>query len=149
LPVSIDKIRDALAQMPATPLRGLDEQPRFKIGVSERRRIDDLIASLDFTSGPPAPGGLYGYEVSQQAFPSVDNPRVQPYAAFRQAELLTIAIENLEAHYLGGRALNAVSSAERAAAEQAARDEVQKALAAHLAGASDRAVATLNGLSSR
>jgi hypothetical protein len=149
LPVSIDKIRDALARTPATPLRGLDEQPRFKSGVSEKQRIDDLIATLDFTSGPPVPGGVYGYAVSQQAFPSVDNPRLQPYAAFSQPELLTIAIENLEVRYLGGRALNAVSSAERARAEQAARDEVQRALAAHLAGATDRAVTTLNGLSSR
>lgn len=131
LPVSLEKIRQALAQTPAEPLRGLDERPHFKIGISEKQPIsvEDLIASMDFKSGPAVAGGVYGYEVGRQAFPAVDNPVRQPYAAFNQPELLTIVIENLAAKYLGGRALNAVSSAERARAEQAARDEVQQAIA--------------------
>jgi hypothetical protein len=130
LPVSLDKIKRALAQAPAEPLRGLDEHPHFRIGVSEQQtmRVEDLIASLDFTSGPAAAGGLYGYEVNQQAFPSVDNPLRQPYAAFNQPELLTIVVENLAVKYLGGRALTAVSRAQRARAEQAARDEVLQAI---------------------
>jgi hypothetical protein len=130
LPVSLDKIKRALAQAPAEPLRGLDEHPHFRIGVSEQQtmRVEDLIASLDFTSGPAAAGGLYGYEVNQQAFPSVDNPLRQPYAAFNQPELLTIVVENLAVKYLGGSALTAVSRAERARAEQAARDEVLQAI---------------------
>jgi hypothetical protein len=131
LPVSLDKIKRALAKAPAEPLRGLDEHPHFRIGVSEQQtmRVEDLIASLDFTSGPAAAGGLYGYEVNQQAFPSVDNPLRQPYAAFNQPELLTIVVENLALKYLGGRALTAVSRAEGARAEQAARDEVLQAIA--------------------
>jgi hypothetical protein len=130
LPVSLDKIKRALAKAPAEPLRGLDEHPHFRIGVSEQQtmRVEDLIASLDFTSGPAAAGGLYGYEVNQQAFPSVDNPLRQPYAAFNQPELLTIVVENLAVKYLGGSALTAVSRAERARAEQAARDEVLQAI---------------------
>jgi hypothetical protein len=130
LPVSLDKIKRALAQAPAEPLRGLDEHPHFRIGVSEQQtmRVEDLIASLDFTSGPAAAGGLYGYQVNQQAFPSVDNPLRQPYAAFNQPELLTIVVENLAVKYLGGRALTAVSRAQRARAEQAARDEVLQAI---------------------
>jgi len=131
LPVSLDKIKQALAETPAEPLRGLDERPRFRTGISEKQTIsiDDLIRSMDFKSGPAVPGGLYGYEVSRQAFPATDNPLRQPYAAFNQPELLTVVIENLAAKYLGGRALDSVSSAERARAEQAARDEVQKAIA--------------------
>ncbi len=131
LPVSLDKIRQQLAETPAVPLRGLDERPHFRSGVSEKQTIsiDELLTTMDFKSGPAVPGGLYGYEVSRQAFPSVDNPLRQPYAAFNQPELLTIAIENLAAKYLGGRALNAVSSAERAKAEQSAREEVQRAIA--------------------
>jgi hypothetical protein len=130
LPVSLNKIKGALTEAPAL-LRGLDERPLFKIEVRERQRIkiDDLLASMDFRTGPPVPGGLYGYEQNRLAFPAVDNPVHQPYAAFSQSELLTIVIENLAAKYLGGRALNAVSSAERARAEQAAREEVQRALA--------------------
>jgi hypothetical protein len=135
LPVSLDRIKQALAETPPEPLRGLDERPRFRTGVSEKQTIsiDDLIRSMDFKSGPAVPGGLYGYEVSRQAFPATDNPLQQPYAAFSQPELLTVAIENLAAKYLGGRALDAVSSAERARAEQAARDEVQKAIAEYRA----------------
>jgi hypothetical protein len=131
LPVSLDKIKEALAQTPAQPLRGLDEKPHFKIGVSEKQTFtfDDLLATMDFKGGPVVAGGLYAYELNRQAFPAVDNPLRQPYAAFNQAELLTIVIENLAAKYLGGRALSAVSDAERARAEQAARDEVQRALA--------------------
>jgi len=131
LPVSLDKIKQALAETPAEPLRGLDERPRFRTGISEKQTIsiDDLIRSMDFKSGPAVPGGLYGYEVSRQAFPATDNPLRQPYAAFNQPELLTVVIENLAAKYLGGRALDSVSSAERARAEQAARDEVQKVIA--------------------
>jgi hypothetical protein len=132
LPVSLDKIKDALTLPPSLlPLRGLNDKPTFKIEVREKQqiKIDDLLASMDFRSGPAVPGGLYGYEQNRLAFPAVDNPLRQPYAAFSQSELLTIVIENLAARYLGGRALNAVTSAERARAEQAARDEVQRALA--------------------
>jgi hypothetical protein len=131
LPVSLDKIKDALNVPPSLPLRGLNDKPTFKIEVREKQqiKIDDLLASMDFKSGPAVPGGLYGYEQNRLAFPAVDNPLRQPYAAFSQSELLTIVIENLAAKYLGGRALNAVTSAERARAEQSARDEVQRALA--------------------
>jgi hypothetical protein len=60
--------------------------------------------------------------------PPVDNPLVQPFAAFSQSELLTILIENLVGKYLGGKALNAISKAERARAEAAAREEVRAAV---------------------
>ena len=131
LPVSIDKIRGALSQAPAVPLIRLDDKPHFKIEVTEKQkiRIEDLISTMDFKSGPAVPGGVYAYEQNRLAHPPVDNPLQQPYAAFSQPELLTIVIENLVGKYLGGRALNAVSAAERAQAEQAARDEVQRALA--------------------
>jgi len=59
----------------------------------------------------------------------VDNPLRQPLAAFNQPELLTILIENLVGKYLGGKAVNAISRAERASAEAAARDEVRSAIA--------------------
>jgi hypothetical protein len=131
LPVSLDKIKSALEQAPAEPLRGLHDEAHFKVEIRERQKISlgDLLAAMDFKSGPAVPGGLYGFEQNRLAFPSVDNPMRQPYAAFSQAELLTIVVENLAMKYLGGRALDAVSREERARAEQAARDEVQRALA--------------------
>ncbi|HEV2986617.1 MAG TPA: hypothetical protein VGX46_19615, partial [Vicinamibacterales bacterium] len=52
----------------------------------------------------------------------------QPYAAFNQPELVTILVENLVGHYLAGKAMNAITTAERAHAEAAARDEVRQAI---------------------
>jgi len=71
-------------------------------------------------------------------FPAVDNPLHQPYAAFGQGELLTILIENLVGKYLGGRALSAISNAERARAQAQAKEEVREAVA-HYCAAQPRA----------
>ena len=131
LPVSVNRIRQALAQ-PAEPLRGLkglDETPTFRVEIRERLKIEELLQSLNYKSGPPVPGGLYAYEQQRQLFPSVDNPLVQPYAAFNQGELLTILVENLMFKYLAGRAMHAISAAERERAEAAAKEEVSHAIA--------------------
>src|SRR5256885_521875 len=98
LPVSLDKIKNALEQPPIQPLRGLsglngtNNVPNFTIAVEERQRVklEDLINSLDFKSGPAPPGGLYAYEQQRQLLPAVNNPLRQPYSEFGQPELLTI-----------------------------------------------------------
>jgi len=134
LPVSLDKIKDALAQPPSLNLRTIDETPTFRMQIVERQKIEELLGNLFFKSTPGpiggyAPGGgLYGYEMQRQMFPAVDNPLRQPYSAFSGGELLTILIENLVGKYLGGRAINAVSNAERARAEAAAKEEVRNAV---------------------
>ena len=135
LPVSLDKIREALKQPPSSlTLRTLDEAPTFRVQILERQKIEGLLATLNFKSSSPAPGGgLYGYEQQRQMFPAVNNPLQQPYAAFSQGELLTILIENLVGKYLGGRAIDAVSKAERAHAENAAKEEVRLAVAQYCA----------------
>ena len=84
---------------------------------------------MNFKAGPVPAGGVYGFEQQRQMFPAVDNPLRQPYAAFSQGELLTILIENLVGKYLAGKAINAVSAAERARAETAAKEEVRAAVA--------------------
>jgi len=135
LPVSLDKIKDALNQPPsALNLRALDETPTFRMQIVERQRVEELLGTLFFknTPGPfggyvPG-GGLYGYEMQRQMFPAVDNPLRQPYSAFSGGELLTILIENLVGKYLGGRAIDAVSKAERSRAEAAAKEEVRNAV---------------------
>jgi hypothetical protein len=130
LPVSIEKIKEALQQPPSPfSLRTLDERPTFRVQIQERMKIEELLASLNFKTAPAPGGGLYGYEQQRQMFPAVDNPLRQPYAAFNQGELLTILIENLAMKYLGGRAMNAISNAERARAEAAAKEEVRDAVA--------------------
>jgi hypothetical protein len=135
LPVSLDKIREALQQSPVPLLRGLNEVPTFKIEIRERQKIslEDLIKSLDFKSGPVPAGGLYGFEQQRQMWNATDHPLQQPYAAFSQPELLTILVENLVGKYLAGKAMSALTAAERNHAETAAREEVQRAIAEYCA----------------
>jgi len=134
LPVSIDKIKEALQQpAPLLSLRTIDERPTFRMQILERQKIEELLATLNFKTGPAPGGGLYGYEQQRQMFPAVNNPLRQPYAAFSQGELLTILIENLVGKYLAGKALNAITNAERARAENAAKEEVREAVANYCA----------------
>jgi hypothetical protein len=128
LPVSLDKIKEALEQKPLLSLRTIDERPTFRVQIRERMKIEELLASLNFKSGPTPAGGVYMQEQQRVMFPAVDNPLVQPYAAFNQGELLTILIENLVGKYFAGRAMNSISRAERARAEAAAREEVRTAV---------------------
>jgi hypothetical protein len=129
LPVSLDRIKQALEQPPAEPLRGLDERPHFRVQIQERQKIEELLGTLKFDSGPAVPGGLYGYQQQQSIWPKVDNPLVQPYAAFNQGQLATILIENLLEQYFGPKMIKGIADASRARAEEAAREEVQRALA--------------------
>jgi hypothetical protein len=135
LPVSLDKIREALQQPPVQPLRGLNDVPTFKVEIHERQKVslDDLIKSLDFKSGPVPAGGVYAFEQQRQMWNATDHPLQQPYAAFNQPELLTILIENVMGKYLGGKALSALTAAERNHAEAAAREEVHRAIAEYCA----------------
>ena len=128
LPVSLEKIKEGLEQTPAISFRTLDERPTFRVMIRERQKIEELLATLNYKTTPAPAGGLYGYEMQRQQFPSVDNPLRQPYAAFNQPELLTILVENLVGHYLAGKAMSAITSAERAHAEAAARNEVRQAV---------------------
>ena len=130
LPVSLEKIREALEQpAPALSLRTIDERPTFRVQILERQKIEEMLASLNFKAGPVPAGGIYMAEQQRLMFNPVDRPLMQPYAAFNQGELLTILIENLVGKYLAGRAVNAISKFERARAEANAREEVRAAVA--------------------
>jgi hypothetical protein len=129
LPVSIAKIREALETPPLLSLRTLDERPIFRIQIQERRRLEELLATLNYKAGPVPAGGVYMAEQNRIMFPPVDNPLRQQYGAFNQSELLTILIENMMGKYLGGKAMSAISKSERSKAEAAAKDDVRSAIA--------------------
>jgi hypothetical protein len=133
LPVSLDKIREALEQPPAEPLKGLDEQAQFRVDIRERQKMDDLLQNMKFESGPPVPGGPYAYEQQRLLFPTVDNPLVQPYAAFNQRELLIVSAEGLASSYLVGRVIDGVGALNHAVAMAMAKEEVQQAIAEYCA----------------
>jgi hypothetical protein len=131
LPVSLDRIRAGLSRPLTQPLFSrLDERPHFTIAIEERQKFEELIERLKVEPGPvfTPPGGIYAQEIQRLAFNPTSRPLMQPYAAFNGGQLLTIAIENLIAKYLGGRVMNAVTSAQRARAEAAARAEVARAI---------------------
>jgi hypothetical protein len=137
LPVSLDRIKEQLAHPPANQLKGLDERPVFSIEVQEKQKLEDLIASLDFKSGPTPAGGVRANEMQRVQFPSVDNPLRQPYAAFSQSELLTVLVENIVGKYLAGRAADSITSAERSRAENTAKEQVRQAITDYCAAQPD------------
>jgi len=135
--VSLDRIREGLAR--TTPLQEtLEKQPTFRVEVQERNPFDQLLTSLDLKRYPPVPGGLYSAEQQRIAFNPTDHPLMQPYAAFSGPELITIAVENLVAKYLGRMALDAITNADRTSAENAARAEVSEAVTRYCAALPDR-----------
>jgi hypothetical protein len=141
LPVSLDHIRTGLKrQATESILKRVEIPPDFRIQILEQQRIDEMLSKLDFShlKAPAPPGGLYGYDQQQRLFNPVDHPLSQPYAAFNGSELITVAIENLIARYVGGRLVNGISDFERARAERAARQEVDKAIADYCAARPDR-----------
>jgi hypothetical protein len=127
LPVSLDKIREALAQPPPSePLKGMDEQPTFRSHVQERQKFEQLMETIKFdTGGPVVAGGRDAYDQQQRLFPRVDNPRVQPYGAFSTGEILTLGVEA----YVAQKIAHIFSDTLRAQAEREARAEVTRSLA--------------------
>jgi hypothetical protein len=125
-------IRTALAQpAPAEPLKGLnDPPPTFKVDIQEQQKFDELVSKLKFDKGgPQVPGGIDAYEQYQRLFPRVDNPLVQPYAAFSTGEMTTLAIEALIEKYVAQKMAHVVGNALREQAEREAREEVARSLA--------------------
>jgi hypothetical protein len=132
LPVSLDKIREGLAQpAPAEPLKGLnDPVPTFKIEIREQQKFDELVSKLKFDkAGPQVPGGADAYDQYQRLFPRIDNPRVQPYGAFSTGEIMTLGVEALIEKYVAQKMAHVMGSALRAQAEREAREEVARSLA--------------------
>jgi len=132
VPVSLDRIREALAQAPpADSLKGLNEQPTFRLQVQERQKINQLMDSIRFDGGggPEVFGGRSNYEMQRLLFPPVDNPLVQPYAAFNTGQILTLAAEALVAKLATEKMSKVFGGMLRAQAEREAREEVARSLA--------------------
>lgn len=138
-PVSLDRIREQLKKTSERPLlQGLDREADFRIEVREQAKIDEILSKMDFRSGPAPAGGLYAYEQQRRLFNPTAYPLMQPYAAFSGGELITIAIENLIAGYLGGRLMSSLADGARDRSEAAAREEVDRAIADYCAARPDR-----------
>jgi len=93
LPVSLDKIRDALQGPPTEPFRGLDEKPLFRVEVREKQRFDELMANLTLGKEAVPRGGLYAYEQRQSLWSAQQHPEMQPYFPYNQGQLIVILFE--------------------------------------------------------
>jgi hypothetical protein len=113
LPVSLDHIRAALERSPVERLKIVEHNADFRVVITERQRWQDLLATLDFRSGPVPPGGLYAYEQRMRNSPQWAS---QPIFSFDMLPLV---------RWLGG----AISDAKRSRAEGKARVEVSRAIA--------------------
>ena len=137
LPISLDKIRAALSQpAPAEALKGMtpSDVPTFRVGITEPQKFEDLLAKIKFDApGPQVAGGIYAYEQYQRSFPPINNPLVQPYAAFTSGQLVTLGVEALIEKYVAEKMAHLIGGALRAQAEREAREEVTRALAAYWA----------------
>lgn len=136
--VSLDHIRERLKQAPGSLLRDVDLPADFRVEIQEQRKIDDMLAKLDFRSGPAPPGGLYGFEQQRRLFSPTSRPLMQPYAAFSGGQLITLALEGLLQRYLGGRLIDEIKESARERAEEAARRVVRRDVAAYCANRPDR-----------
>jgi hypothetical protein len=131
VPVSLDRIREALAQPPAETLKGLNEQPTFRLQVLEHQKIQQVLEGITFEApGPEVAGGRTTYEIQRLIFPPVDNPLVQPYGAFNTGEVLTLAAEALIEKAVASKVSNVFTGLFKAQAEREAREEVARTLAA-------------------
>jgi hypothetical protein len=127
LPVSLDKIRAALSQ-PFAPSLKMDERPIFRVQIEERQKIEELLKTLTFNSGPAIPGGIYGYEQQQRLFPAVNNPLMQPYAAFTPGEFAQVSLTSIVENYLAKKVVSGIGSAIHGSAEASAREDVRQAI---------------------
>ena len=134
----LDRIREGLAKPSPTLILRVVVPADFKSAVSEQQKLDDLINSFDFRSGPTPPGGVYAYEQQRVVFNPTNYPLMQPYAAFSGSELLTLAIESVVGHYAGGKAVDALTQTEHDRAKAAARADVLRSIADYCAGQPDK-----------
>jgi len=141
LPVSIDRIRGLLAQVPAESLlRGLDRRPDFAITVEERRFLKDILETLDVKTPPAPPGGLYGYETQRQMWNTRNSPLERPYAAFTSGELAQVSLTSIVSALATRYLTNGVRNVSRTEAEALARADVRRAIDDYCSAHPDRAL---------
>ena len=124
LPVSVDRIRDRLSQPPAIKVK--TQGTVFRVEVLGRKPTIEDILGPDYLKGPvPASGGM-----THQEFLDLVTPKdVQGYAAFSNQEALTVAVTSFALQWALQKAIHKFQEAKAEREQEAARKEVQEALA--------------------
>lgn len=123
LPISLERIQRALAR-PST-LRPQSRNPVFRVEVFGRKPTIEDILGPDYLRGPVPYGGM-----THQEFLAMVTPKdVQGYAAFTNGEGMTVAATSLALQWALQKAIHRFETASEERARDAARREVQDALA--------------------
>ena len=124
LPVNLARIQRALARVPA--IRPESSRPVFRIQVFSRKPTIDDILGPDWRKGPTPFGAM-----THQEFLNLVTPKdVQGYAAFDNKQALTVAATSFALQWALKQAIKKFDDARTERAKEAARKEVDEALAA-------------------
>jgi hypothetical protein len=123
LPVSLARIQRALSRPPA--IRLSSDRIVFRVEVLGRKMSIEDILGPDYLKGPVPSGGM-----SHQEFLDMVTPKdYQGYAAFSNREGMTVAATSFALQWALQKAIHKFESAKQEREREAARKEVQEALA--------------------
>jgi hypothetical protein len=124
LPVNLSRIRKALSRPPA--IRPETTRPVFRVQVFSRSPTIDDILGPDWRKGPTPLGAM-----SHQEFLNLVTPTdVQGYAAFDNKQAVTVAATSFALQWAVSKAMKKLDEAMTERQKEAARKEVDEALAA-------------------
>ena len=128
LPVSIDRIREALSHPPT--IRPDAVQPVFRVEVIGRMPSLEVILGKEFWKGgaAPTPGGAV--MTHQEFLNMVRPPEFRGTAMYTQGEAITIMATSFALQWALQKAVQKYREAKTEGAKEDARKEVQEALAA-------------------
>jgi hypothetical protein len=124
LPVSLSRIQRALSRPPAIRLNG--ERVVFRVEVLGRKLSIEDILGPDYLKGPVQ---SYGGMTHQEFLNMVTPKDVQGYAAFNNREAFTVAATSFALQWALQKAIHKFETAKQEREREAARKEVQDALA--------------------
>lgn len=123
LPVSLERIQRALSRPPAITLKG--DRAVFRVEVLGRKLSIEDILGPDYLKGPVPAGGM-----THQEFLDMVTPKdYQGYAAFNNREAFTVAATSFALKWALQKAIHKYETAKEGREREAARQEVQDALA--------------------
>lgn len=123
LPVDIDKIQRALSRPPAIKLE--TKRSVFRIEIFGRKPTIEDILGRDYLRGPAPYGGM-----THQEFLNMVTPKdVQGYAAFDNKQGIAVATTSFALQWALQKAIQKFNDAKEERAREAARKEVEEALA--------------------
>jgi hypothetical protein len=122
LPVSLDRIQEALSRPPA--IRTTTDRPVFRVEVFARKPTVEDILGPDYLRGPVPAGGLLHREFLDMVTPV----EYRGMSMFTNKEAMTIAATSLALQWALMKAVDKLKDARTERAKEAARREVIAAM---------------------